>query len=215
VLLLQEIEEAQIIKQWLRGRRSGETVELSVPRQGTPHELVQMATENAVETLNALKARWQADTNRQSEALGELHQALELPAPPNRIECYDISNTQGTAAVGSMVVFEQGVPNKSLYRRFNIQNVDGPDDFASMEEVLTRRQARPGFRALARSVDRGWGQRPVEPGCQRAGALRAYRKGACRRAGQAGGRTVSPPPAGTPATAAPLPGALPGAAHPG
>ncbi len=62
-----------------------------------------------------------------------------LPEPPNRIECYDISNTQGTAAVGSMVVFEQGVPKKSYYRRFNIRTVTGPDDFASMEEVLTRR----------------------------------------------------------------------------
>ncbi len=142
VLLPQEIEEAQIIKQWLRGRRSGETVELTVPHQGTPQELVQMATENAVETLNALKAQWQADTNRQSEALAELQQALQLPVPLNRIECYDISNTQGTAAVGSMVVFEQGVPFKSHYRRFNIQTVDGPDDFASMEEVLTRRFRR-------------------------------------------------------------------------
>jgi excinuclease ABC subunit C len=101
-----------------------------------------MATENAVETLRALKAQWEADTNRQSQALTELQQALALPEPPNRIECFDISNTQGTAAVGSMVVFEQGVPRKSLYRRFNIQSVTGPDDFASMEEVLMRRFRR-------------------------------------------------------------------------
>jgi excinuclease ABC subunit C len=82
------------------------------------------------------------DTNRQTEALTELQSALNLGAPPNRIECYDISNTQGTAAVGSMVVFEQGVPQKKYYRRFNIQSVQGPDDFASMEEVLTRRFRR-------------------------------------------------------------------------
>jgi excinuclease ABC subunit C len=71
--------------------------------------------------------------------LTELKEGLLLDRPPNRIECYDISNTQGTAAVGSMVVFEQGVPSKKMYRRFNIRSVTGPDDFASMEEVLNRR----------------------------------------------------------------------------
>jgi len=142
VLLPQEVEEAQIIKQWMRQKRGGPKVELTVPREGTPQELIQMATENAVETLRSLKAQWEVDTNRQSEALAEIQQALALKEPPNRIECYDISNTQGTAAVGSMVVFEQGVPKKSLYRRFNIQTVEGPDDFASMEEVLTRRLRR-------------------------------------------------------------------------
>lgn len=142
VLLPNEVEESQIIQQWLGARRGGQKVELVVPREGTPQELVQMATENAVETLRALRAQWEADTHRQSEALAELQQALNLPGPPNRIECYDISNTQGTAAVGSMVVFEQGVPSKKLYRRFNIQSVVGPDDFASMEEVLMRRFRR-------------------------------------------------------------------------
>jgi len=98
-----------------------------------------MAAENAVETLQSLRTRWEADTNRQSESLAELQKALNMPEAPNRMECYDISNTQGTAAVGSMVVFEQGVSNKALYRRFNIKTVSGPDDFASMEEVLSRR----------------------------------------------------------------------------
>ncbi len=142
VLLPQEVEEAQIISQWLHKRRGGEKVELVVPHNGPPQELLQLATENALETLRALKAQWEADTHRQSQALAELQQALGLPQPPNRIECYDISNMQGTAAVGSMVVFEQGVPRKALYRRFNIQTVSGPDDFASMEEVLTRRFRR-------------------------------------------------------------------------
>ncbi|HEX2980315.1 MAG TPA: excinuclease ABC subunit UvrC [Anaerolineaceae bacterium] len=142
VLLPEEIEEANIIKQWLGTRRGGEKVELVVPHSGNAQEILAMATDNAVEPLNALRAQWQADTNRQSEALAELEQALELPKTPNRIECYDISNTQGTASVGSMVVFEQGVPNKGHYRRFNIQTVNGPDDFASMEEVLTRRFRR-------------------------------------------------------------------------
>lgn len=142
VLLPQEVEEAQIISQWMRQKRGGPKVELTVPREGTPQELIQMATENAVETLRSLKAQWETDTNRQSEALAEIQQALQLKEPPNRIECYDISNIQGTAAVGSMIVFEQGVPHKSLYRRFNIKSVNGPDDFASMEEVLTRRLRR-------------------------------------------------------------------------
>jgi len=74
--------------------------------------------------------------------LAELQKALALKSPPNRIECYDISNTQGTAAVASMVVFEQGVPNKKHYRHFDIKTVEGPDDFASMEEVLNRRFRR-------------------------------------------------------------------------
>jgi excinuclease ABC subunit C len=143
VLLPNDIEEVRIIEQWLHSRRGGQKVELVVPHQGsTGDELVQMATENAVETLSALRAQWENDTNKQSTALAELEQALNLPGPPNRIECYDISNTQGTAAVGSMVVFEQGVPSKKHYRRFNIQSVDGPDDFASMEEVITRRLKR-------------------------------------------------------------------------
>jgi excinuclease ABC subunit C len=98
-----------------------------------------MAAENAAETLRALQAQWQADKHRQEQAVVELQAALELDQPVNRIECYDISNIQGTAAVGSMVVFEQGVPKKNLYRRFNIRSVSGPDDFASMEEVLIRR----------------------------------------------------------------------------
>jgi len=143
VMLPQEIEEAKIIGQWLRSKRGGEKVEFFVPKEGQPHELVQMATENATETLQALRAQWQADTHKQEQALAELQQALNLPESPNRIECYDISNMQGTAIVGAMVVFTQGVPDKKLYRKFNIESVVGaPDDFASMEEMLTRRFRR-------------------------------------------------------------------------
>jgi excinuclease ABC subunit C len=139
VLLPHEIEEPQIIKQWLSSRHPGDSFEILIPREGQQRELIQLAAENAADTLNALQARWQAEKHRQTEALAELQSALRLPVPPNRIECYDISNTQGTSAVGSMVVFEQGVPSKKLYRRFNIRSVSGPDDFASMEEVLMRR----------------------------------------------------------------------------
>jgi excinuclease ABC subunit C len=143
VMLPAQLEEARIISQWLRSKRGGKKVEFFVPKEGQPRDLVQMATENATETLQALRAQWQADTHKQEQALAELRDALNLPAPPNRIECYDISNTQGTAIVGAMVVFTQGVPDKKLYRRFNIESVIGaPDDFASMEEMLTRRFRR-------------------------------------------------------------------------
>ena len=139
VLLPQEIEEMQIIREWLNTKRGGNKVEIHIPREGPQQELIRLATENASATLEALEAQWHADTHRQEQSLSELKTSLDLPEMPNRIECYDISNTQGTAAVGSMVVFGQGVPKKNLYRRFNIRSVSGPDDFASMEEVLTRR----------------------------------------------------------------------------
>jgi excinuclease ABC subunit C len=143
VLLPQEIAEAQIIGQWLRSRRGGEKTEMVVPRRGQPHDLIKMAAENAAETLKALRSQWQADTHKQEQALAELQSAFQLTNPPNRIECYDISHTQGVATVGSMVVFTQGVSDKKLYRRFNIESTIGaPDDFASMEEVLMRRFKR-------------------------------------------------------------------------
>ena len=142
VLLPQEIEEVQVIQEWLHRRAGGHKVKIMVPHRGQSRDLVKMAAENASETLQSLRAQWQADTHRQEQALAELQKAFKLVEPPNRIECYDISNTQGTASVGSMVVFSQGVPDKKLYRRFNIETVCGPDDFASMEEVLTRRFRR-------------------------------------------------------------------------
>jgi len=143
VMLPNQLDEARIISQWLRSKRGGQKVEFFVPSEGQSRDLVQMATENATETLQALRSQWQADTHKQETALSELQEALKLSEPPNRIECYDISNTQGTAIVGAMVVFTQGVPDKKLYRRFNIESVVGaPDDFASMEETLTRRFRR-------------------------------------------------------------------------
>jgi excinuclease ABC subunit C len=86
-----------------------------------------------------LKAQWEADQHRSENALAQLEKALDLPGPPVRIECYDISTTQGVEVVGSMVVFEHGTPKKSHYRRFKIRTVQGQDDFASMREVLLRR----------------------------------------------------------------------------
>jgi excinuclease ABC subunit C len=143
VMLPQEIEEARIIESWLTQRRKGQAkVRLRVPRRGRNRALVEMAAENAADTLAMLRRQWEHDRSKHVQAMAELEAALHLPAPPNRIECYDISNLQGTAAAGSMVVFEQGAPNKRLYRKFTIKSVEGQDDFASMEEVLRRRFRR-------------------------------------------------------------------------
>ncbi len=141
VLLPARIEEALIIEQWLKGKR-GAKVTLNVPRRGQKRELVAMAAENATETLAALRAQWQADAHKHEQAMAEIQEALALPRPPARVECYDISTTQGTEIVGSMVVFVHGVPRKSDYRRFIVRSVHGQDDFASMREVLERRFRR-------------------------------------------------------------------------
>jgi len=142
VLLPADIEEAQIIEEWLNQRSEGKKVKLLVPRRGTKRGLIQMASENAAETLTSMRAQWEADRSKHVQALAELQTALDLQQPLNRIECYDISNLQGTAAAGSMVVFEQGAPNKDSYRKFTIKTVEGQDDFASMVEVLNRRFRR-------------------------------------------------------------------------
>jgi excinuclease ABC subunit C len=142
VLLPIEIEEARIIEKWLHTKRGGPKVRLHVPQRGAKRDLVRLAAENAAETLASLRASWEADRSKHVQALAELQETLNLPDPPNRIECYDISNLQGTSAAGSMVVFIQGAPAKSMYRKFTIKTVDGQDDFASMEEVLKRRFRR-------------------------------------------------------------------------
>jgi excinuclease ABC subunit C len=142
VLLPAEIEESRIIEEWLRRRRGDRKVQLVVPRRGPKRQLIRMAAENASETLASLRSRWEADRSKHVRALAQLQEALHIPVPPNRIECYDISNLQGTAAAGSMVVFEQGAPSTRLYRKFTIKTVQGQDDFASMEEVLGRRLRR-------------------------------------------------------------------------
>ena len=141
ILLPGEIDEALIIQSWLKSKR-GRKVSLLVPRRGQNKDLVKMATENAVETLKHLKAQWLVEESRGVEALQQIQEALQLPNPPTRIECYDISNLQGTAATGSMVVFVKGVPRKSEYRRFKIRTVDGADDYAMLREVLQRRLKR-------------------------------------------------------------------------
>ena len=138
ILLPSRVAEAAVLQQWLRNKR-GDVVYLTVPRDEPERQLLDLACENATETLRMLKAQWEADQHRSENALAQLEEALQLPGPPVRIECYDISTTQGVEVVGSMVVFEHGVPKKSHYRRFKIRTVKGQDDFASMREVLLRR----------------------------------------------------------------------------
>jgi len=144
VILPHEVTEAQIIERWLREKRGGKKVKLVVPQRGNKRELVQLAAQTASEKLGILRAQWESDTVKQETALREIQDALGLPTPPNRIECYDISTTQGTAIVASRVVFVQGVPHKAEYRRFNIRTVahEGSDDYQSMREALTRRFQR-------------------------------------------------------------------------
>jgi len=141
VLVPTDLDEMPVISEWLRQKR-GRKVVVKVPRRGEKRQVIQMAGENAIETLHRLRAEWDADTSKHVEALAEIREALDLPSPPTRIECYDISNIQGAFAVGSMVVFVKGVPSKRDYRRFRIKTVQGADDFASMAEVLRRRFAR-------------------------------------------------------------------------
>jgi len=165
ILLPARVDEALIIEQWLRDRR-GRKVALRVPRRGQARDLVRMAQENAVETLNMLRTEWATYDGRATEALSELQAALELPEPPARIEAYDISNLQGTLATGSMVVFAKGKPRKSEYRRFRIRTVEGADDYAMMREVLQRRfrraveeegeETRPADRDPGRRKDQHW-----------------------------------------------------------
>ena len=163
VLLPEQLEEALIIEQWLKSKR-GTKVNLRAPRRGQKRELVALAAENAAETLAALRAQWQADAHNHELALAELQDALDLPAPPVRIECYDISTTQGTEIVGSMVVFVHAVPRKSDYRRFTVRTVEGTDDYASMREVLERRfrrwQIATSEEVLGSRDVKGWAKLP-------------------------------------------------------
>lgn len=141
VVLPTNVEESRIIERWLKDKRSGKRVTLTVPQRGNKKDLLEIAHQNAEETLRMFRAQWEADTHKHETALAELQQALNLKSPPNRIECFDISTTQGTAIVASRVMFVQGAPKKSEYRRFNIRTVShqGSDDYQSMREALTRR----------------------------------------------------------------------------
>ncbi len=138
VLVPSPIEEPEILETWLAGLRGG-PVQIAVPQRGAKRSLGELVTRNASEDLARHRLRRASDHNARSKALTELQAALSLPEAPLRIECYDMSHLQGTDYVGSMVVFEDGLAKKSDYRRFRVKTVAGNDDYAAMEEVLTRR----------------------------------------------------------------------------
>ena len=143
LLLQHPLEDANLIQQWLEQKR-GKRVELRVPVRGEKRALVQMAAENAQQGLEQLKVKWLSDTDALESAMEQLQEALNLPRLPRRMECYDISNIQGTTPVGSMVVFENGQAKPAHYRRFKIKTVEGIDDYAMMQEMLRRRFRRLG-----------------------------------------------------------------------
>jgi excinuclease ABC subunit C len=127
--------------QWLAERRGGPVV-LRVPRRGDKKALLETVARNAGGTLALHKTRRASDLTTRSKALNEIQEGLGLDDPPLRIECYDVSNLQGTHVVASMVVFEDGLARKSEYRRFAIRGTDGSDDISAIHEVITRRFRR-------------------------------------------------------------------------
>ena len=127
-----------LYEEWLSELRESK-VTIRVPQRGDKRKLHATVTQNAVESFTRHRLKRSSDHNSRARALNELQEYLDLPHAPLRIECYDMSHIQGTDYVGSMVVVEDGLPKKSEYRRFKIKTVDGNDDFAAMEEVLTRR----------------------------------------------------------------------------
>ena len=133
--------EQAVLEEWLARVRGG-AVRISVPARGDGRRLLQVANHNAKESFARHKLKRASDFAARSRALSELGDVLGLPIAPLRIEAYDISNLGPTDIVGSMVVFEDGLPKRSDYRRFEIKGVPGQDDFASMEELLRRRFAR-------------------------------------------------------------------------
>ena len=134
-------EDAPALEQWLSGLR-GARVSIRVPQRGDKKALQETVARNALQALGLHKTKRASDLTTRNRALEEIQQALELPSVPLRIECYDISNLQGTEVVASMVVFEDGLVRKGEYRRFVIKGVEGQNDVASMHEVITRRFRR-------------------------------------------------------------------------
>lgn len=140
ILLSEEIEEKELVTGWLSDV-AGRKVTLTTPQKGKKEKLVELAVSNAENLLNKDAEKLLREAERTTGAIEELGELLCIEAPV-RIESYDISNTAGYESVGSMVVYENGKPKKSDYRRFKIKTVEGPDDYASMREVLSRRFMR-------------------------------------------------------------------------
>jgi len=135
------LPEAESLEAFLTERRGG-PARLHVPQRGKKRHLAELAERNAKDALEQERVRWLADRGKTEVALRELQEALGLEGPPKRIECYDVSHVQGTSVVSSMIVFEDGRPAKSQYRRFRARIADRNDDFTNMRDTLRRRFAR-------------------------------------------------------------------------
>jgi excinuclease ABC subunit C len=133
--------DAVLLEDWLC-RLRGTNVRLRVPKRGDKRALMETVERNALQSFALHKTKRASDLTARSKALAEIQEALGLEEAPLRIECFDVSNLQGTSVVASMVVFEDGLARKSEYRRFAVRGVEGQDDVASLHEVLTRRFAR-------------------------------------------------------------------------
>ena len=155
--------DAHEVAEWLSGLR-GSLVDLRVPQRGDKRALLETVERNAAHALTLHKTRRGGDLTTRSVALQEIQDVLELPEAPLRIECYDVSNLQGTEVVASMVVFEDGLPRKSEYRRFAVRGTDGQDDTAWMHEVLTRRFRRHvDEQAILATVQPSSGPAAIDP----------------------------------------------------
>ena len=141
VYIQHPIEDQELVRGWLRERRGG-GIRLVSPQRGQQKKLMDVVVENAVQGLAQHRIKWLNNSDVLHQAMSELEEELSLPALPLRMECYDISHVQGSNLVGSMVVFQDGRPKTSHYRRFQIKSVDGVDDYASMQEMLRRRFKR-------------------------------------------------------------------------
>ena len=151
VLVPRMIADAETLAEWMSGRR-GARVSISVPQRGERARLLEMAANNAEEALTQATIKKDYDSERSEKLLADLQEALGLDRLPRRIECYDISNLMGTDPVGSMVVFEEGRPRPSHYRRFHIKGVKGANDFAMLQEMLRRRFTRLAAARLDRDA---------------------------------------------------------------
>ena len=206
VLVPHEPEDVGTYEEWLGYMRESR-VQIRVPQRGDKRALLETVTKNAGEQFTRHRMKRASDHNTRSRALTELQNVLDLPEAPLRIECFDMAHLQGTDYVGSMVVLEDGLPNKREYRRFKV-HVEGNDDYAAMEEVLTRR-----LQAYVDERDRPIGEPGVRPGkfayppqllggrrgqgparCRqtRRGFARPHRRDTCGRPGQAIRRGVRP-----------------------
>lgn len=141
IILDEEVEDIKTIQQWLT-QKKGSKVEIIIPKRGAKKKLAEMVAENAVSYLQQAESREERESLKMKEALEELKNYLNLESPPKRIEAFDISNTQGTESVASMVVYEDGFPKKEDYRKFKIKTVEGPNDFESIKEAVFRRFKR-------------------------------------------------------------------------